>query len=56
MSSFFSDVLEGLDIALFERKSSSCFEPVGRLPLWSETFFSANDGQGFDLAMQSPFL
>jgi len=56
MTNFFSDVLEGLDIALFERHSSSCFQPIGRLPHWCESFFSPTGANAFDLAMQSSFL
>ena len=56
MSSFFSEVLEGLDIALFERRSSSRFQPIGRLPFWCQHFFNALDGQQYDLAMDSSFL
>ena len=53
---FFSDVLEGLDVALFERLSSSRFQPIGRLPLWFKSFFSPVELQQFDLAMESAFL
>lgn len=53
---FFSDVLEGLDIALFERISSSRFRPIGRLPLWFKSFYSPVEHQQYDLAMQSAFL
>lgn len=54
--SFFSDVLEGLDIALFERLSSSRFQPIGRLPLWFKSFYFPVEQNQYDLAMQSDFL
>lgn len=56
MNNFFSEVLQGLDIALFERRSSSRFQPVGHLPHWCGSFFSPTEKNLFDLAMQSPFL
>ena len=56
MNSFFSDILESLDIALFERHSSSRFQAVGRLPLWCNSFYAPDEQQQFDLAVQSAFL
>ncbi len=56
MSTFFSDVLERLNVALFERQSSSQFQCIGRLPRWCEGFFPSAEDQPIDLAMQSEFL
>lgn len=56
MNELLSDVLEGLNVALFERRGSVKFQAVGRIPPWCQLLFCADGNSQYDLATESPFL